>query len=273
MDEIGISRSYRLAEKVASVVDEAQPLLAKIEALVEGVQPLLAEVRDSTLLNDVENLIKSLAEATVDLRKVQSAILTPENAELTRQSIFTLIFTLKNIEGVQPSAVPKLCKSCWNCYQFESAKGSFRILPLRILFLNSSFRMLRDLRIFRRNSNTGKAPASEINNENLPVDPSGSSTSQLESDPSRAPLITIQEPVQNPNPGLDQGAISRRKPETTHFRSQVKGSDSSRLPFHTPEKMVSRQRFGWGLKGEPGMNDADNGDDLCYEGPSSQLRH
>ncbi|CAL9098669.1 unnamed protein product [Musa textilis] len=131
--------------------------------------------------------------------------------------------------------------------------------------------MLRDLRIFRRNSNTGKAPASEINNENLPVDPSGSSTSQLESDPSRAPLITIQEPVQNPNPGLDQGAISRRKPETTHFRSQVKGSDSSRLPFHTPEKMVSRQRFGWGLKGEPGMNDADNGDDLCYEGPSSQL--
>ncbi|CAL9098671.1 unnamed protein product [Musa textilis] len=100
MDEIGISRSYRLAEKVASVVDEAQPLLAKIEALVEGVQPLLAEVRDSTLLNDVENLIKSLAEATVDLRKVQSAILTPENAELTRQSIFTLIFTLKNIESI-----------------------------------------------------------------------------------------------------------------------------------------------------------------------------
>lgn len=131
--------------------------------------------------------------------------------------------------------------------------------------------MLRDLRIFRRNSNTGKAPASESNNENLPVDPSGSSTSQLESDPSRAPLITIQEPVQNPKPGLDQGAISRRKPETTHFRSQGKGSDSSRLPFRTPEKMVSRQRFGWGLKGEPGMNDADNGDDLCYEGPGSQL--
>ncbi|URE45942.1 KISc [Musa troglodytarum] len=263
MDEIGISRSYRLAEKVASVVDEAQPLLAKIEALVEGVQPLLAEVRDSTLLNDVENLIKSLAEATVDLRKVQSAILTPENAELTRQSIFTLIFTLKNIEEFNQV----LCQSCVRA----AGAGSFRILPLRILFLNSSFRMLRDLRIFRRNSNTGKAPASEINNENLPVDPSGSSTSQLESDPSRAPLITIQEPVQNPNPGLDQGAISRRKPETTHFRSQVKGSDSSRLPFHTPEKMVSRQRFGWGLKGEPGMNDADNGDDLCYEGPSSQL--
>ncbi|RRT56650.1 hypothetical protein B296_00004359 [Ensete ventricosum] len=131
--------------------------------------------------------------------------------------------------------------------------------------------MLRDLRIFRRNSYAGKAPTSESTNENLPVDPSGSSTSQLESDASRAPLITIQEPVQNPKPGLDQGAISRRKSETTLFRSQVKGSDSSRLPFRTPEKMVSRQRFGWGLTGDLGMNDADNGDDLCYEGPSSQL--
>lgn len=40
----------------------------QIEALAEGVQPLLAEVRDSTLLKDVENLTKSLAEATVDLR-------------------------------------------------------------------------------------------------------------------------------------------------------------------------------------------------------------
>ncbi|XP_064942377.1 protein TRIGALACTOSYLDIACYLGLYCEROL 2, chloroplastic-like isoform X3 [Musa acuminata AAA Group] len=74
--------------------------VAEIEALAEGVQPLLAEVRDSTLLKDVENLTKSLAEATVDLRTVRSAILTPENAELTRQSIFTLIFTLKNIESI-----------------------------------------------------------------------------------------------------------------------------------------------------------------------------
>ncbi|KAG6484341.1 hypothetical protein ZIOFF_052856 [Zingiber officinale] len=129
MEEIGVSRSYRLAEKVASVVEEAQPLLAKpfsstcilnlkyeefvvvmqqIEVLAEDIQPLLAEVRDSTLLKDVESLTKSLAMATEDLRlnlpsscrKVQSAILTPENADLIKQSIFTLIFTLKNIESI-----------------------------------------------------------------------------------------------------------------------------------------------------------------------------
>ncbi|CAL9037252.1 protein TRIGALACTOSYLDIACYLGLYCEROL 2, chloroplastic-like [Musa acuminata AAA Group] len=100
MDEIGISRSYRLAEKVASVVEEAQPLLAKVEGLAESIQPLLAEVRDSTLLQDVESLTKSLAEATDGLRKVQSAILTPENVDLIRQSVYTLIFTLKNIESI-----------------------------------------------------------------------------------------------------------------------------------------------------------------------------
>lgn len=31
-------------------------------------------------------------------RKVQSSILTPENTELIQKSIYTLIFTLKNIE-------------------------------------------------------------------------------------------------------------------------------------------------------------------------------
>ncbi|KAG6538479.1 protein TRIGALACTOSYLDIACYLGLYCEROL 2, chloroplastic-like [Zingiber officinale] len=100
MDEIGVSRSYRLAERVASVVEDAQPLLAKIEVLAEGIQPLLAEVRDSTLLKDVEILIKRLAMATEDLRKVQSAIITPDNTELIRESILTLMFTLKNIESI-----------------------------------------------------------------------------------------------------------------------------------------------------------------------------
>lgn len=42
--------------------------IQQIEVLVEGIQPLLAEVRDSTLLKDVEGLLKSLAMATEDLR-------------------------------------------------------------------------------------------------------------------------------------------------------------------------------------------------------------
>lgn len=100
MEEIGVHRSYMLAEKVASIMQEAQPLLSRIEALAEEVQPLLSEVRDSDLVKDVETIAKGLADASGDLRRLKSSMLTPENSDLIKQSIFTLIFTLKNIESI-----------------------------------------------------------------------------------------------------------------------------------------------------------------------------
>lgn len=100
MEQIGVSESYTLAEKVASVLQDAKPLLAKIEAMAEDIQPLLSEIRDSGLLREFESLTRSLAGTTEDLRKAQSSILTPENSQLIRQSIYTLVFTLKNIESI-----------------------------------------------------------------------------------------------------------------------------------------------------------------------------
>ncbi|CAO1947401.1 unnamed protein product [Urochloa humidicola] len=100
MEEIGVSKSYKLAEKVASIMEEAQPLLTRIEALAEEIQPMLSEVRDSDLLKDVETIAKGLADASGDLRRLKSSMLTPENTDLIKQSIFTLIFTLKNIESI-----------------------------------------------------------------------------------------------------------------------------------------------------------------------------
>uniref|UniRef100_A0ACD6AH83 Uncharacterized protein n=2 Tax=Avena sativa TaxID=4498 RepID=A0ACD6AH83_AVESA len=100
MEEIGVHKSFKLAEKVASIMEEAQPLLSRIEALAEEVQPLLSEVRDSDLVKDVEIIAKGLADASGDLRRLKSSMLTPENSDLIKQSIFTLIFTLKNIESI-----------------------------------------------------------------------------------------------------------------------------------------------------------------------------
>ncbi|XP_024025904.1 protein TRIGALACTOSYLDIACYLGLYCEROL 2, chloroplastic [Morus notabilis] len=100
VEAIGIANTYSLAQQVASVIGEAKPLLAKIQAMAEDIQPLLAEVRDSGLLKEVETLTKSLTEASEDLRRVHSSILTPENTELIQKSIYTLIFTLKNIENI-----------------------------------------------------------------------------------------------------------------------------------------------------------------------------
>ncbi|KAA8544666.1 hypothetical protein F0562_019487 [Nyssa sinensis] len=100
VEEIGVANTYSLAERVASVIEEAKPLLTKIKAMAEDVQPLLAEVRDSGLLKEVESLTKSLTQASEDLRRVHSSIMTPESTELIQKSIYTLIFTLKNIENI-----------------------------------------------------------------------------------------------------------------------------------------------------------------------------
>ncbi|XP_031381948.1 protein TRIGALACTOSYLDIACYLGLYCEROL 2, chloroplastic [Punica granatum] len=100
VEEIGIAKTYSLAERVSAVIEEAKPLLAKMEAMAEDVQPLLAEVRENGLLKEVESLTRSLTQASDDLRRVNSSIMTPENTEIVRKSIYTLIFTLKNIENI-----------------------------------------------------------------------------------------------------------------------------------------------------------------------------
>lgn len=99
-EEIGLSNTYALAQRALNVVEEARPLLTKIKAMAEDVQPMLADVRDSGLLKEVESLTRSLALASEDIRRVHSTVMTPDNTELIRKSIYTLVFTLKNIESI-----------------------------------------------------------------------------------------------------------------------------------------------------------------------------
>ncbi|XP_064983003.1 kinesin-like protein KIN-12F [Musa acuminata AAA Group] len=132
--------------------------------------------------------------------------------------------------------------------------------------------MLKDLRTFRQSSSSSRAPTPETNNENLPpVDPCDSSSSRLESDPSRPPLLAIQEPVQNPKIGFDQGAILRGKPEATTSKNHTKGSDSPGLPFRTPERMVARHRLSLCPKSQPGVIGRETDDDSSYRGPGNQF--
>ncbi|KOM46699.1 hypothetical protein LR48_Vigan07g040300 [Vigna angularis] len=124
LEEIGISNSYSLAERVLSIIEEAKPLLKQlfchalsctyfhfdvvmpqIKAMAEDVHPLLAEVRDSGLLKELENLTQNLTQASEDLRRVHSSIMTPENTTLVHKSINTLSFTLKNIEYISKDIV------------------------------------------------------------------------------------------------------------------------------------------------------------------------
>ncbi|KAL9343009.1 hypothetical protein Peur_063440 [Populus x canadensis] len=100
VEEIGVAKSYSLAERVAAVIEEAKPLLTKIKAMTEDIHPLLSEVRDSGLLKEVEDLTRNLSQASEDLRRAHTSIMTPENTELIQKSIYSLIFTMKNIENI-----------------------------------------------------------------------------------------------------------------------------------------------------------------------------
>ncbi|RWW76189.1 hypothetical protein BHE74_00015755 [Ensete ventricosum] len=132
--------------------------------------------------------------------------------------------------------------------------------------------MLKDSRTFRQSSSAGRAPTPETNNENLPpADPFDSSSSLLESDPSRPPLLVIQEPVQNHKIGLDQGAILRGKPDATTSKNHTKGSDLPGLPLRTPERMVARQRPSMCPKSQPGVIGREYDDDSSYRGPVNQF--
>jgi hypothetical protein len=75
-------------------------VMSQIQAMAEDAQPLLSEFRDSGLLKEVECLTRSLTQASDDLRKVNSSIMTPENTELIQKSIYTLVYTLKNVESI-----------------------------------------------------------------------------------------------------------------------------------------------------------------------------
>uniref|UniRef100_A0A7N0TLC5 Mce/MlaD domain-containing protein n=4 Tax=Kalanchoe fedtschenkoi TaxID=63787 RepID=A0A7N0TLC5_KALFE len=100
MEAIGVGNTYAIAERVAAVIEDAKPLLAQIQAMSEDFQPLIAEVRDSGLLKEVDTLTRSLTNMSEDLRKVHSSIVTPENTELIQKSVYSLIYTLKNIENI-----------------------------------------------------------------------------------------------------------------------------------------------------------------------------
>ncbi|KAK1325373.1 hypothetical protein QJS10_CPA01g01446 [Acorus calamus] len=97
---VEVNQSGLLMETLIDITPRDPLPTPSIEAMAEDVQPLLAELRDSSLLKDVENLTKGLVAATEDLRRVNSSLLTPEIAEQMRKSISTLVFTLKNLESI-----------------------------------------------------------------------------------------------------------------------------------------------------------------------------
>ncbi|GAV92172.1 MCE domain-containing protein, partial [Cephalotus follicularis] len=88
VEEIGVANTYSLAERVSAVIEEAKPLLTKLWLDLRYVN------------SNMFSLSYKMAHMVMILfscRRVHSSIMTPENTELIQKSIYTLVFTLKNI--------------------------------------------------------------------------------------------------------------------------------------------------------------------------------
>ncbi|GAV81504.1 Kinesin domain-containing protein/Kinesin-relat_1 domain-containing protein [Cephalotus follicularis] len=125
--------------------------------------------------------------------------------------------------------------------------------------------MLRDFNILRRNLDSVKND--EI--ENVPINPGDSLVSQSTIDSSRAPLHTIQDPIQYPKPKYEEESTTgiRSIIERTPTKPKTKATDSSSLPIRTPDNkhgtgFLSKARFGWTQRNDQMLNPASDDNPL-----------
>ena len=74
------------------------PVCLKAAGLVEELTPLLNDLRAGGLVNNLEALTKSVAEAASDIQSLQQAVLDDENIGAIRGAVKTLTQTLQDVE-------------------------------------------------------------------------------------------------------------------------------------------------------------------------------
>lgn len=104
VESLGMGKMWAVGEDVRRTLTALEPLVAQAEAIVREVRPLVATVRDGELLGSVERLAEVAAATAADVRRLNEAVLTPENTELLRRSVGTLTRVLAHVEAVAGDA-------------------------------------------------------------------------------------------------------------------------------------------------------------------------
>eukprot|EP01025_Chloroclados_australasicus_P034030 TRINITY_DN3484_c1_g1_i1.p2 TRINITY_DN3484_c1_g1~~TRINITY_DN3484_c1_g1_i1.p2 ORF type:complete len:390 (+),score=24.42 TRINITY_DN3484_c1_g1_i1:46-1170(+) len=100
MDSSGVEQLAEATQKLDEMVDKARPLIDQASQLADQVIPLLEELKQGSLLDNVEALTKSAADAAVDIQRLQQAVLDESNVQALREAVTSLTKTLKHIEGI-----------------------------------------------------------------------------------------------------------------------------------------------------------------------------
>ncbi|GMH33152.1 hypothetical protein BSKO_00986 [Bryopsis sp. KO-2023] len=104
MDAEGVDSMFRAADSLAEALDTARPLIRQAADLVHEITPLLRELRERGVVDNLDLLTKSVAEATQHLEELERAVLDEANVVALRDSVKTLTDTLKSIERMADDA-------------------------------------------------------------------------------------------------------------------------------------------------------------------------
>lgn len=100
VDSTGMEQMLGTASSVDSLLRDVKPLVDQAQSIAHELRPILSSFREGELANSTDHLASSAAAAVDDARRLQSAVLTDENAELLRQSVTTLTKTLQHVERI-----------------------------------------------------------------------------------------------------------------------------------------------------------------------------
>ncbi|WZN65089.1 substrate binding subunit of ER-derived-lipid transporter [Chloropicon roscoffensis] len=103
MEKGGMDTMLAAAGQAIDIIERSKPLLKEATLLAKEVTPILHELNKQNVVGTVEELLSLASKSVTDINNMNKVILTEENLVLLRQSVGTLVNTLKNIESISGS--------------------------------------------------------------------------------------------------------------------------------------------------------------------------
>lgn len=103
MEKGGMDTMLAAAGQAIDIIERSKPLLKEAIELAKEVTPILHELNKQDVVGTVEELLSVASKSVQDINRMNKVILTEENLVLLRESVGTLVNTLKNIESISGS--------------------------------------------------------------------------------------------------------------------------------------------------------------------------
>lgn len=103
MEAGGLDTALAAAGSAIDIIERSRPLVKEAIQLAKEVTPILQELNKQEMVGTVEELLSVASKTVEDINHMNKIILTEDNLLLLRESVGTLLSTLKNIENISGS--------------------------------------------------------------------------------------------------------------------------------------------------------------------------